>query len=243
VSLKVYLVLASLQKPVFLALERLAREKQVYVLVSYSILKIKPGMLQELYKLKASINNITIMLDSGAYHVKRLGVRIDVREYVDFINKHGKLFDLVVAPDIPGDRVATVQRTKEFMRYYSGSFLPVVQGATISDYLQCYRELQGLSITTNYWGVGGLDGSKKKPWFIKSLLAGFCGPNIRLHLFGVGSRLYKELKRYHKCIESIDTGVWSKELKYRRWELLERFIDQADLEYRAIVRYLKRFNS
>jgi len=237
---KVYLVMPDLSWAKVEALARLSRERPVSILVSYSTFKLKPVTLERLRELRRRAYSLEVMLDSGAYHMARLGLEVSVASYADFVGRHGRLFDVVVTPDVPSDCKATIARTEEFKKLYGGPFMPVLQGRSVDEYVSCYVELRELGLTSNHFGVGGLDGPKKSPWFIKDLLARLCGPDTHLHLFGVGARLYRELSPYHKCIESIDSGAWQAEIRYRRREL-EADGNMAELEYRAMKRYLERF--
>jgi len=239
---KVYLVMPDLSWAKVEALARLSREQPVSILVSYSTIIMKPVTLERLRELRRRAYSLEVMLDSGAYHMARLGLEISVAGYANFVSKHLNLFDVVVAPDVPGDCEATLRRTLEFKRLYGGPLFPVVQGRSLDEYVSCYHDISEAELIDGALGVGGLDGSRRRVDFLESLLAELCIDTTKLHLFGVGARLYKALaSRYGDCIASIDTGAWQAEIYYRRRTELKVNGDVAELEYKAMKRYLERF--
>ena len=236
---EVYLVMADLSRAKVEALARLSRELPVSILVSYSTFKLKPVTLSRVRELRARAG-VKVMLDSGAYHMARLGLGVRVVEYARFAERHQRLFDVVVAPDVPGNAKATVERTMEFSKFYNGWFLPVLQGVRVEDYLWCARELRDL--IEGYAGVGGLDRGKRRAEWLEKLLGALCR-GLELHLFGLGARLTKVLvSRFRGCVRSVDTGAWQAEVTFRRWSELKTDGDMVELEYKAMKRYLERFN-
>jgi len=237
---EVYLVMADLSRAKVEALARLSRELPVSILVSYSTFKLKPVTLDRVRELRAKAG-VKVMLDSGAYHMARLEFKVDVMGYARFAERYQRLFDIVVAPDVPGDARATVERTKEFSKVYNGWFLPVLQGVRVEDYLWCARELRDL--TRGYTGVGGLDKARRRAEWLEKLLGALCW-GLELHMFGLGARLSKILiSKFRGCIRSVDTGAWSSEITFRRRSELGVDGDIVELEYKAIRRYLERFSS
>jgi hypothetical protein len=236
---KVYLVMPDLSRPKLEALVLLSREvSDLGILVSYSTLKLKPKTLDRLRELRGRAD-VSVMLDSGAYHVARLGLSLDVRGYAELASRHSNLFDIVVAPDVPGDPELTVVRTIKFSRLYAGEFMPVVQGRSVEEYVWCYRELRSLGLTKHHrLGVGGLERFKREPALLGELVSRLCSKP--LHLFGVGSRLLRLLSGYDGCIRSVDSTAWLHEVRYRR--RLHGDGDPVRLNYNAIKAYLHRFH-
>jgi len=240
---KVYLVMPDLSRAKVEALARLSLERPVSILVSYSTFLLKPATLERVRELRGRAYSLEVMLDSGAYHMARLGLEVGVADYAGFASRHRGLFDVVVAPDVPGDCGATLRRTLEFGRLYGGPFLPVVQGRSLDEYALCRVMLWEAGLAGEVLGVGGLDGERRRPGFLGSLLGRLCG-GARLHLFGVGARVFKALApKYGDCVESVDTGAWQAEIRYRRRTELGADGDTAELEYRAMKRYLERFGA
>ena len=236
---EVYLVMADLSRAKVEALIKLSQELPVSILVSYSTFKLKPVTLSRVRELRARAG-VKVMLDSGAYHMARLGLDVRVVEYARFAERHQRLFDVVVAPDVPGDARATVERTREFSRLYGDGFLPVLQGVRVEDYLWCARELRDL--IEGHVGVGGLDKARRRAEWLEKLLGALCR-GLELHMFGLGARLSKSLiSKFRGCIRSVDTGAWSSEITFRRRSVLGVDGDIVELEYKAMKSYLKRFN-
>jgi hypothetical protein len=236
---KVYLVLPDLSRSKLEALVLLSKEFDNFgILVSFYTIKTKPKTLERLRELRERAD-VSVMLDSGAYHIARLGLNLDVREYAELASRHSNLFDLIVAPDVPGDPELTVVRTIKFSRLYAGDFMPVVQGRSVEEYVWCYRELRSLGLTRYHrLGVGGLELFKKEPALLGELVSKLCFKP--LHLFGVGSRLLRLLSAYGNCIRSIDSVAWLHEIRYRR--RLHGDGDPVRLNYNAIKAYLHRFH-
>jgi hypothetical protein len=240
---EVFLVLPDLSRGKVEAVVRLSGELPVSVLVSYSLFKLKPSSLERLGELRGR-SGARVMLDSGAYHLRRLGLRVGVVEYARFASKHRRLFDVVVAPDVPGAPNATLARTMLFAELYQHPFLPVLQGLDAEGYLHVWRRLRALGLDNGgYVGVGGLDGPRRSPGFVAELAGRLCGLGARLHLFGAGLRLYKALPpEARECVRSVDTGAWSMEIVYRRRSLLKADGDPAKVNYLAMKSYLERWH-
>ncbi len=218
---------------VFLVLPDLSRAKVealsllggVPVLVSYTVLRWKPGMIPRLWGLRRSGAVGRVMLDSGAYHLARVGEEVDPGEYAGFALEHGGLWDLVVAPDVPGDPAGTLRRTLVFAQAYPGRFLPVLQGQTPSEYLWSLRALEREGLTERaprqdgapVLGVGGLDGEKRRTAWIARLLRAL-PDTYKYHLFGIGIRVLRGLRRRGllPLIASTDTTAWLAEIRFRR---------------------------
>jgi queuine/archaeosine tRNA-ribosyltransferase len=235
---KVYLVLPDLSRPKLEAIVMASRELgNLGLLISYSTFKLKPVTLERLAELRGRAD-VSVMLDSGAYHMARLGLHVDVSEYASLASRHSKLFDVVVAPDAPGDADRTVARTVKFSKLYTGEFMPVVQGSTVEDYTRCFWELKYLGLARYYrLGVGGLERFKSNPGKLGELVSRLCFKP--LHLFGVGSRTLRLISAYSDCIRSVDSVAWLHEIKYRRRILGDG--DPVILNYNAIKTYIYRF--
>jgi hypothetical protein len=240
---EVFLVLPDLSRGKVEAVVRLSRELPVSVLVSYSLFKLKPSSLDRLVELRGR-SGARVMLDSGAYHLRRLGLRVGVGEYARFASRHGGLFDLVVAPDVPGAPSATLARTLLFAELYRGPFLPVLQGLDAEGYVRVLRRLRAAGLDNGgYVGAGGLDGPRRSPGFVAELASRLCVQGVKLHLFGAGLTLYKTLSpEARECVRSVDTGAWSMEILYRRRSRLKADGEPAQLNYAAMKSYLERWH-
>ena len=240
---RVFLVLPDLSERKTRALDALYElGYSINVLVSYTILVSKPGMLNSLKALRDGGVIEEVMLDSGAYHVYMRGASVSVHKYANFASTHARLWDYVVAPDVPGDPLETIKRTREFSKIYHGDYVPVAQGCSVEEYLETARILVELPGSTVILGVGGLDSSRRRIGFISSLVRSLAETGHRkLHLFGVGARHLRGLAKrgLARYIASIDTTAWLAEIVYRR-----RTIYGADgvveANIAAITGYLRR---
>lgn len=214
--MRIYIVLPDLSTAKVRAVEIASREADFGVLVSYSTIKMKPLTLERLSALR-SRTEVPIMLDSGAYHMARLGIEVKVRDYAELASRHSRLFDVVVAPDVPGDCRATLERTRAFSRVYGGEFMPVIQGRSLEEYLRCSQELEDIPVAVR--GVGGLDGHKRRASFIVSVVKSL--PR-GLHLFGAGARAVAGLSKARLLdkVASIDSAGWLAEIRFRRRSVL-----------------------
>ncbi len=227
-SVRVYIVLPDLSESKAEALCSLAgRWRPVDVLVSYTVLRWKPAVMPRLRRLKSEGCIGRVMIDSGAYHIMRLGEQVDPAGYAEYLGKHRGLADTVVAPDIPGSPGETLERTLEFMRHYQGSFIPVLQGGGISDYRACLEDMIDYGILERaprlpdgraLIGIGGLDGAKKRVGFVSSLLESLPREGYAYHVFGVGVRVLRGLRRRGLLgnVYSVDSSGWLSEIMWRR---------------------------
>lgn len=225
--------------------EALCELSGVNVLVSYSIFIMKPSALGRLRQLRECTR--LLMLDSGAYHHAKGEVYVDVKVYARFAERYGGLFDYIVAPDVPGEPQATLERTVRFMQYYKGSFVPVLQPPYLRSFIMLAEAgalerapMPGYFLLV---GLGGLLGRKLGSIErLREVLgeAERLGLDIRFHVFGAGARLLRSLAKRGliNSIYSIDSGAWLAEIMYRRRELGAR--GEAEVNAAAIRRYLER---
>jgi len=234
--LKIYLVLPDLSYSKIKALELLSRELEVNILVSYSTLKMKPKYVDWLKPLRIVSSNI--MLDSGAYHLLRYGIKVNVEEYAQFALKYSSIIDHVVAPDVPEDPEKTVERTLQFAKIYKGEFIPVAQGREPREYMDTLNTITRLA--NGIIGVGGLDKYKRKPKKLVDIIKPLCR-KAKLHLFGIGARHVGVLSKSNllECVDSFDSVSWLYEIKYRRHSLLKPQ-NIVDANYKAMKIYLNR---
>jgi hypothetical protein len=235
---RVFLVMPDLSEAKVEAL-RLAASRGVLadLLVSATIVAWKPSVESRLAALRAGSTIGSVMLDSGAYHHARGEAEVSVEWYARLASRlHGEgLVDYIVAPDVPGDPRATLERTIEFTAHYPGSFIPVAQpppgkpdpkghagsleALARHGLIDKAPQVEG---GRRLVGIGGLDGPLRRAPYLASLVEeverewGHRG--IALHLFGVGARLLKSLARRGLAgiIYSIDSTAWLAEIKWRR---------------------------
>ncbi|MCE4628260.1 MAG: queuine tRNA-ribosyltransferase family protein [Desulfurococcales archaeon] len=226
-SVELFLVLPDLGGSKVEALRSLCVEGvRASVLVSYTVLRWKPGMMPRLSSLRGEGCLGRVMLDSGAYHLMRLGERVDPGEYAEFARSAKELWDIVVAPDAPGKPGETLERTLEFASSYSGSFMPVLQGEDEEGYARLLRSFEREGLTDRaprasegrpVIGIGGLDGERKRVGYVSRLLKRL-PEEYSYHLFGVGIRVLRGLRRRGLLgrVYSVDSSGWLAEIWFRR---------------------------
>jgi hypothetical protein len=242
IGVKVYLVMPDLSRAKLEAIVRLSGELPLSILVSYSTFKLKPATLDRLRELRSRAE-VEVMLDSGAYHMRRLGLDVRVEDYASFVQSNPRLFDVIVAPDVPHDCGSTLFRSFRFSKLLGNppDVMMVLQGVTLNDYIKCYRLHRLAFGELHYVGVGGLDGARRRVGFLSELLGNLCNMGLELHLFGIGARLARLLAtRGYNCVKSTDTMAWLHEIKFRRRDELGVDGNLVELNYRAMRRYLER---
>ncbi len=247
---KLFIVLPDVGQTKYNAIRRIGcNGRSLDVLFSYTIAKWKPSSLGRILKLREKKCIRSLMLDSGAYHLMRLGENVDVTQYASLVNKYSSSWDYVVAPDVPGSQELTLARTLEFMEYYKGSFLPVLQGSSPREYEEFYNVLQDYGVmersylvnNTPLVGVGGLDGEKKRVSFVAEIVRRLSNYDVMLHIFGVGIRVLKGLKRRGLLgiVYSVDSSGWLAEIQWRR-RTVYRALTPLEANVAAIKGYLDR---
>ncbi|MEB3789835.1 MAG: hypothetical protein GSR72_08105 [Desulfurococcales archaeon] len=249
-SVRLFIVLPDVSEAKSEALAKLgANGSRPDVLISYTIVKWKPISLERLRALRRRKVLGYVMLDSGAYHLMKIGEEVDVEAYTRVIEENRDLWDFVVAPDVPGDPRATLERTLWFMESYSGEFLPVLQGNSPRDYVLFLEELASYGVTDRAYtvdgkpviGVGGLDGYKKRVSFVAEVVRMLARYNVLLHIFGVGIRVLKGLRRRGllKNVFSVDSSGWLAEIQWRR-RTIYGAVTPVEANMHAIRGYLGR---
>ncbi len=207
------------------------------MLVSATIVAWKPSVEARLAALRAESTVGSVVLDSGAYHHARGDAEVGVDWYARLaarLNRAG-LVDYVVAPDVPGDPRATLERTREFSQAYPGPFIPVAQPpqgkldprahAGSLDELARHSLLDRAPMVEggrSLVGIGGLDGPLRRASYLASLVEEverkWGSRSVALHLFGVGARLLKSLARrgLTGIVYSVDSTAWLAEIRWRR---------------------------
>lgn len=226
-GVELFLVLPDLGGSKVEALRGLCAEGvRASVLVSYTVLRWKPSMLPRLASLRVEGCLGRVMLDSGAYHLMRLGESVDPGEYAGFARSARELWDIVVAPDVPGRPGETLERTLEFASVYAGRFMPVLQGEDEEGYSRLLRSFEAEGLIDRaprapdgrpIVGVGGLDGDRKRVGYVSRLLRRLPS-DYSYHLFGVGVRVIRGLRRRGLLdrVYSVDSSGWLAEIWFRR---------------------------
>jgi len=162
-----------------------------------------------------------IFLDCGAYTLRNTFVNYPIAEYIEWINAFK--FDITYAAtvDIIGDYENTVRSSIECMKSDSSiSWVPVLQGRTVKEYLECARlyEDSGIILTDRLVAVGGL--KQRDHLFIRRVLNSL--NHLKLHAFGLTLSNLNDPNIWNSVF-STDTGTWKQRPfttaeKYRQLE-------------------------
>jgi len=139
-----------------------------------------------------------VVLDNGAFE----GELMDTDELIALAKEiHPQE---IVAPDVIGDRKATIEHTKEFVEKFHEADLGNIQiqvapqGGSFDEWADCYRELANLpSVSTlglSY--VGHFQNPEDGNWFGSNIVAQEA-TRLRFLYYLIGSRLLRSDKAHH----------------------------------------------
>jgi len=137
-----------------------------------------------------------LFLDSGAFSVDSMNVRVDINEYSEFLRLHSEKFDAYANLDVIHKAEETLKNQK-YLESQGLNPLPVFHMDEdmkfLDDYVGSY----------DYVGLGGIAKSsiKKNKW-LESIFAKY--PDHKFHGFGVGS--IKSIQKYP--FYSVDSTTW-----------------------------------
>ncbi len=138
---------------------------------------------------------IEIMADSGAYSIWKRGLSLDIRGYMDWLNKHKvvRYFNM----DIVGNPIQTAENQKLME---SVGFLPI----PVFHYGSPWSELEKLTKEYDFIGIGGTVGQPYsiKVSFFRELFSRF--PDTRFH--GLGFANEKLIRQFP--FHSTDSIWW-----------------------------------
>ncbi len=173
-----------------------------------------------------------LMIDSGAFSAWNLGkklnkdIRVDVDEYINFINEYGDYFDVIVQIDavtgkdgLDEGHVEKQKATWENFIYMRSKirkdlwpkFIPVVHAGDTWDFLDMvlnYVDEDGNHI--EYLGLGGpqnIQAERNTNWWFEafSRIAKSSNPNVKTHGFGMTTlKMLDELP-----LTSADSSSWN----------------------------------
>lgn len=173
-----------------------------------------------------------LMIDSGAFSAWNLGkkqnkdIRVDVDEYIEFINQYGDHFDVIVQVDAvtgkDGLDEGHVEKQEEtwnnflYMRErirkdLRPKFIPVVHAGDTWDFLEMvlnYKDEDGKYL--EYIGLGGpqnIQANRNTNWWFEafSRIKKSPNPNVKTHGFGMTTlKMLDELP-----LTSADSSSWN----------------------------------
>lgn len=155
-------------------------------------------------------NRAKVFIDSGAFSAFTLGVKLDVREYCEYIKRNTDIIrsedNILMASvlDGIGDPLLTYQNQLA-MEHYGVRPLPCFHAGEDERYLQWYVEHY------DYITLGGMVGSSAKQlmiWldrmFDRYLVDGAGRPRCKVHGFGITSIPIMEAYPWYSC----DSSSW-----------------------------------
>lgn len=155
-------------------------------------------------------NNAKIFLDSGAFSAYTLGVKLSIKEYVDYIIRNKDILrvedDVIMASvlDGIGDPLATYRNQLE-MEARGFRPMPCFHAGEDERYLEYYVS------NYSYITLGGMVGSSSKALMVwldrmweRYLTDGAGRPRTKVHGFGITSMPIMEAYPWH----SVDSSSW-----------------------------------
>jgi hypothetical protein len=156
-------------------------------------------------------NKPKIFLDSGAYTAHKMGITINIQDYIHFIKEKGDLFDAYANLDIidfngySASRL-TAERTLENQKIMEEAGLhplPCFHYGEPFEFLKYYVS------NYDYLCLGSLRGSKQIPFLNKCFSKYICDtsgkPRVKVHGFGISS--IEVILAYP--FYSVDSTTWS----------------------------------
>jgi len=92
-------------------------------------------------------------------------------------------------------------------------WLPVIQGYTLNEYLDCIERYREVGLKSDYWAIGSICSRKGSPLQIRQIITGIKRqlPTEKLHAFGLGIP-YLEDPQVFQSIYSSDSAAWNWEI-------------------------------
>jgi hypothetical protein len=145
----------------------------------------------------------TLMLDSGAYSIHTGTSKLTFYDYVDFVQRFGKTFDLVVSFDVIGNAESTYNNYKDMIALGLDHVIPTYHYGSPVEYFDKYCKM------TDYVALGGIVTHPSNPRLTMKIIEKVIErkpKDVKLHCFGVGSAPI--LKKWGRYIESVDNTTW-----------------------------------
>ncbi len=147
---------------------------------------------------------IELFIDSGAFSAFTQGIEIDIQDYINFIKRHKKYFEVYANLDVIGDARKTL-KNQEIMEEAGLAPLPCFH------YGESIRHLKYYIKKYDYIAIGGMVPIHNKeltPWLDNVFLNYICDsngmPKVKVHGFGMTS--FSLIPRYPWF--STDSTTW-----------------------------------
>lgn len=158
---------------------------------------------------KSSGHQRWMILDNGAFENGKSMAFDDYMEIVDALRPHE-----VVLPDVVNDARATVEQSEEFLNKSFGktygSFMGVLQGESINDYLYCLEYYLRQSEVYKIRSIGIPYHLFYRPTLLrKTNIIKLCKSHfVSIHILGLPNPYeILDLKKFGKVITSVDTSL------------------------------------
>jgi hypothetical protein len=181
-----------------------------HYLASYADLKIRGAMARFLNYFDTRYNRIDLFLDSGAFSAMTVGEKLNLHEYISFVNRYGYLFKVIAALDVIHEPERTWQNYLDMKSHTKYRVIPTFHFREPWEYLERY------AVSTDYMAIGGMTDITKLEEIEFTLdvvkRARKLNPALKFHVFGLGRM--PTIKRIGHAVDSVDTTDWLYPIKY-----------------------------
>ena len=155
------------------------------------------------------LDNRKLFLDSGAFSAMTQGIKLNIKDYAEFVKKYEHMLEVYANMDVIGDVTAT-QKNQAYLESLGLKPLPTFH------YKSDLKELERLCKTYKYIALGGLVPIKSEKLVLKAWLDKcfrvIIPHKTKVHGFGVGAFwLWKSYPWY-----SVDATTWLGGGKFRK---------------------------
>ena len=172
----------------------------------------------------------SLFLDCGAFTF-RSGPYPWVEYYnwiIDHVSSYPDVLDLVATVDVIGDYRKTVANGIRCIDMDTSlPWLPVLQGATVKEYVECLRMYEAADIDVSYCAVGGL--KPKNQYLKRAILDRLSQEMVHLHGFGLVLKDLRDATIYN-AVRSADSASWKNRPQTNKEKFinLEKFMVQLE---------------
>lgn len=180
-----------------------------HYLATYSDLRDRTFMATFLAYFE-DIKGVDLFLDSGAFSAMSIGVKLNLHEYISFINRYGHMFKIIASLDVIWSPEKSLENYHDIRDHCKYKVIPTFHHTEPWEYLDIYAK------ETDHIGIGGMASLNTigRIDFIGMVVkrARKINPKIKFHGFAVGTTT--AIQRVGNLIESVDTTRWLSPIKY-----------------------------
>lgn len=183
-----------------------ADEETKFYMKKYRASRLLSYVLDKKEIIKSINDDIPIFMDSGAYSAFTKGKKIDIDEYIDFINTYGDKIKIIASLDVIYDAESSFKNFEYIYSKinYKDKLVPCFHLGEPISYLDKYINDERVK----YIAIGGIVADKRNQ--TRNAIEGIVNyirnrnKNIKIHLFGVTrTELFNGLD-----ITSVDSSTW-----------------------------------